>query len=116
MSTNRAETEEEAKPPALGAAANGKVGPAVETMIASLNDVLNDTTLDPEFDYYVAHLPEWYEREGEHVLIHGSEDFGFFPTRNDALAEGFRRFGRVPFLVKKIERDEKPMSLGWMVF
>jgi hypothetical protein len=116
MSTNQVQTEEEVKPAALGTAANGRAGPAVETMIASSNDLLNDTTLDPEFDYYLAHLPEWYEREREHVLIHGSEHFGFFPNRNDALAEGFRRFGRVPFLVKRIERDEKPMSLGWLVF
>ena len=71
--------------------------------------------LEQESAYYRAHLPEWDEQEGQHVLIHGQEHFGFFPTRHAALEEGLRRFGRVPFFVKQIQRDEKPRPMMWVM-
>ena len=81
-------------------------------MTTSLPDVTGETTLDREVDYYLAHLPEWYDHEGEHVLIHGSGHFGIFATRSAAREEGLRRFGLVPFLVKPVQCDEKPIQLG----
>src|SRR5438067_13889869 len=116
MPTKRGKKEGEGtKRPAAKRTANGRANPVIEAMVSSLAEALGDTTLDQEFDYYLAHLPEWYEQEGKHVLIHGSEHFGFFPTRNAALEEGFRRFGWVPILVKQVQRDEKPMHLGWVI-
>jgi hypothetical protein len=74
---------------------------------------MDKSLLDEEVAYYLAHLPGWHEHEGQHVLIHGQEHFGFFPTRDGALEEGFRRFGRVAFLVKEIRQDEVPRPLAW---
>ena len=59
--------------------------------------------------------PEWYayrreaERllreghEGQYVLIHGSEVIGIWNTREEAFAEGQRRFRRQPMLVHRIQ-------------
>ena len=71
--------------------------------------------LDEEAAYYLANLPGWNDHEGQHVLIHGKAHFGFFPTRDGALEEGFRRFGRVAFLVKEIRHDEDPRPLAWTI-
>ena len=67
--------------------------------------------LAEEIACYRRHLPGWGEREGEHVLIKGGAVTGFYPTRNAALTEGYRRFGRVPFLVKQVLTDERPITL-----
>ena len=49
--------------------------------------------------------------EGQHVLIHGREHYGFFPTRNAAVEEGFRRFGLVPIFVERVVREENLATL-----
>jgi len=61
---------------------------------------------------YKENLAGWREHQGEHVLIHGGEVHGFFPTRGEARREGFRRFGPVAFLVKQVDLDEKPLSMA----
>jgi hypothetical protein len=71
--------------------------------------------LEGEAAYYRAHLDGWREHEGWHVLIRGEELFGFFATEDAALEEGFRRFGRAPFLVKQIRLDEGPRPLVWTI-
>lgn len=45
---------------------------------------------------------------GQFVLIHGSEMVGVYPTENQALSEGARRFGREPYLVKQV-LDQEPI-------
>ena len=45
---------------------------------------------------------------GSFVLVHGEEIVDFFPTRAAALREGYRRYGRASFLVKKVEAHEEP--------
>ena len=47
--------------------------------------------------------------EGRFVLIKGDEVVGTFECEKDAIEEGYRRFGNVPFLVRKIERIETPL-------
>jgi hypothetical protein len=116
MPTKRGPKNKAARRPATERVANGRGNSDVETMAASLGERLNDDTLDLEFDYYLAHLSEWYDQEGEHVLIHGQQHFGFFTTRHAAREEGFRRFGHVPILVKQVQRDEKPRPMGWVIF
>ena len=71
--------------------------------------------LDEEIAFYVQHLPEWRDHQGEHVLIHGQEPHGFYPTRDEALLEGFRRFGRASFLVKQVLLDERPRPLAGVI-
>lgn len=56
-------------------------------------------------------LPGWREHQGEHVLIYGGEVHGFFLTRDEALEEGFNRFGDVAFLVNRVDLDAKPRPL-----
>jgi hypothetical protein len=117
MSTNQIQTDDDGKPAVLEPGANGSGSPTVEgtASVFPWTIGLDQSALEQESDYYRAHLPEWHEQEGQHVLIHGQEHFGFFPTRNAALEEGFRRFGRVPFFVKQIQRDEKPQPMMWVI-
>jgi hypothetical protein len=67
--------------------------------------------LEEEIACYRANLTAWCGHQGEHVLIRGGTVYGFFGTRNEALREGLRRFGRVAFLVKQVDVDEKPRPL-----
>ncbi len=70
-------------------------------------------TIDPvasiaeEVATYRARLPELLEHEGRFVLIKGSEVVGFFDDDSEAIREGYRRFGIVPLLVKRISRVER---------
>ena len=54
---------------------------------------------------------ETYEREkdrlvdahlGMYVLIYGGDVAGIFEHEPEAIAEGYKRWGNVPFLVKKV--------------
>lgn len=47
------------------------------------------------------------EHEGQYVLIRQGEIIGFFPNRSKATREGYRRFGIVPFLVRKVTPTER---------
>ncbi len=116
MPTKRDPKKKSSKQPGTKRGANGRGVAVAEARVSALPDVTGDTTLDREVDYYLAHLPEWSGHEGQHVLIHGAEPFGFFATRDAALQEGLRRFGWVPFLVKQVQRDEEPIQLGRVIF
>lgn len=55
--------------------------------------------------------------EGKFVVIHGEEFCGAFDTAENAYGEGVKRFGREPFLVKKVSVKEEvyrnqALSLG----
>ena len=58
--------------------------------------------LEQELQAYKSHVREWAEREGQYVLIHGSEVVDFLSAYDDALKAGYERFGLEPFLVKQI--------------
>jgi len=47
--------------------------------------------------------------ENRYALIHGEEIAGVYESQQDAIDEGYRRFGNVPFLVKRIVQVEVPM-------
>jgi len=65
--------------------------------------------LDPELETYERHRSDLLAaHSGKWVLIRGNEVAGTFDTQNDAIAEGYRRFGNVPFLVKQILAIETP--------
>ncbi len=44
------------------------------------------------------------------VLIRGSEVAGTFAAQEDAVSEGYRRWGNVPFLVKQIVAVDTPLN------
>lgn len=50
------------------------------------------------------------KQKGKYVLIHEDKVLGFFDTEKDAIDTGFDRLGYVPFLVKRIEAVDVPLS------
>ena len=45
--------------------------------------------------------------KGNFVLIKGNKVFGTFNSYNDALTDGYKRFGNTPFLVKQVIEVEE---------
>lgn len=45
--------------------------------------------------------------EGKYALIHGDSIAGVWSSYEDALKEGYQRFGLSPFFVKQIQRVER---------
>ena len=61
------------------------------------------TVLTQELETYNTHRDKLLATaEGMFVLIHGSEVIGTYAAEQDAIAEGYRQLGNVPFLVKKV--------------
>jgi hypothetical protein len=50
------------------------------------------------------------EAEGKFVLIRDDEIVGVYESKADAIAQAYRQFGNVPFLVKQILRIEVPQD------
>lgn len=48
--------------------------------------------------------------EGKFVLILGDRVVGVYDSKMDAIREGYRSFGNVPFLVKQILKVEVPQN------
>ena len=48
--------------------------------------------------------------EGKFVLIRSGKVEGVFDSKMDAIAQGYEKFGNVPFLVKQIVRIEAPQN------
>lgn len=69
--------------------------------------------LKVEYDTYRAIVGKLIAegREGQHVLIKGSEVIGFWQTRQEALAEGHRLFPVQPIFVHEIQTYETPLRL-----
>jgi hypothetical protein len=59
--------------------------------------------LEKELATYQQKLGELLAHEGKFVLIHGDEVAGICGTYEEALKEGYGKFGLDPFLVKRIE-------------
>lgn len=73
--------------------------------------------LATELDLYEAQKDALLaEHEGQFVLIHDREIIGTYVAEDDALAEGYNRFGNVPFLVKRVDRIESPVNFVSMPF
>ena len=66
-----------------------------------------ERALDRELAFYRSHLREWEGREGEYILIKDEAVAGFFSSYDDALRQGYQRFGLQPFLVKQISTVER---------
>lgn len=69
--------------------------------------------LNREAELFNEHLEEWRQSHvGQFVLIKADEVLGFFPSLDEAFAEGTQRFGLEPFFVKQIvPRDAVNVSL-----
>jgi hypothetical protein len=58
--------------------------------------------LEKELQTYKNKLSELKAHEGKFVLIQGDQVVDTFSSYDDALKEGYKRFGLTPFLVKQI--------------
>ena len=64
-------------------------------------------TLEKEYRVFKDHRDELLARgEGKFVLIKGETVVDVFASYEDALKEGLRHFGDVPFLIQEIQREE----------
>jgi hypothetical protein len=68
--------------------------------------------LAEEVKTYEAHLAGWADREGQFVLIKGSDILGYYPCREEALEAAYDQLGGGPFLVKQILLHEPIYQLG----
>jgi len=67
------------------------------------------SNLVTELRAYEKHKEELLSKgEGQFVLIHDDDVIGLYDTESDAISEGYRRFGNVPFFVKEVVRVEIP--------
>jgi hypothetical protein len=72
----------------------------------------SDKALTKEYETYKAHLPELVKDEGKFVLVHEAEVAGTYPSYQDALLAGYKKFGlKKTFLVKQISSNEVPVYL-----
>ncbi len=62
--------------------------------------------LEKELSVYNAHLLELLQNEGKYVAICAEEIRGPFSSYDEALDDGYKTFGLVPFLVKQITQAE----------
>jgi hypothetical protein len=60
--------------------------------------------LEHENGVYQSHLIDLLAYEGKYILIRGDDLAGPWNSYEEALQEGFDRFGPVSFLVKKIQK------------
>ena len=73
-----------------------------ETALAGLPEIL-----DRELQTFRRLLPDMLkEHRGEFVLTQEDAAVGFFPTEEEAVREGDRRFLPKPFLVRQVQEKE----------
>ena len=69
------------------------------------------TTLETELKTYEQHKNELLGTAGgKFVLIRGTDVIGVYDSKMDAIAQGYKQFGNVPFLVKQIVEVETPQN------
>jgi hypothetical protein len=69
--------------------------------------------LETELATYEEHRDELLAvAEGKYVPIKGREVAGVFESKADAITLGYRDFGNVPFLVKRVDRVETPAQFA----
>ena len=68
-------------------------------------------TLETELRTYEQHREHLLgTAEGKFVLIRNEEIVGVYDSKMDAIAQGYQKFGNVPFLVKQILKVEAPLD------
>ena len=68
--------------------------------------------LKAEISYYDEHTEELLlTYPNRFVLIHGDQLIGDFESRSDAVAEGVRRYGRGPFLVRRTGDKQRKFTV-----
>lgn len=71
--------------------------------------------LEREKKTYADKLPSLKGQEGKFALVHGDE-LDVFTSYEDALKEGYHRFGLEPFFVQRIEASQQVQYITrWVV-
>lgn len=66
--------------------------------------------LEKERSFFDSNREKWLKDfPGKFALVKGTELVGAFETQEGALAEGARRFGLQPFLVRRIDGMREPV-------
>lgn len=67
--------------------------------------------LAKELETFESHRDELLGNSAnKYVLIQGSEIMGTYESESDAINEGYRKCGNVPFLVKHVVPSERPLN------
>lgn len=67
--------------------------------------------LAKELETFESHKDELLRSAANrYALIHGVEVVGTYESESDAINEGYRKFGNVPFLVKHVVPTERPLN------
>lgn len=70
--------------------------------------------LDEEFQTFEKHKSDLLsDNVGRFVLIKGDQIIDVFDTQLDAVRQGYKRFGNVPFLAKKIVDVEDTIHFSY---
>lgn len=66
-----------------------------------------DKTIEKEYQFYLSQPDEWKKvNYGKFVLIKDQNIIDTYSSYEDALKEGLKRFGDVPFLAHKIGEED----------
>ena len=69
------------------------------------------TLLDAELQTYEKNRESLLgSADGKFVLIKGEEVIGVFESEMDAINQGYRQLGHVPFLVKQVLKIDTPLT------
>jgi hypothetical protein len=70
------------------------------------------TVLDSELQTYERRRESLLgSAQGKFVLIKGDQIVGVYESKMDAVNQGYRQLGHVPFLVKQVLKVETPLNL-----
>jgi hypothetical protein len=60
-------------------------------------------------------FPELKEHEGKFALVHDGDFVDIYTSYEDAIKEGYAKFGLSPFLVKQIHATEQVLFISRLV-
>lgn len=83
-------------------------------MVSSTTQERPKLALERELAAYKQKLPELREDEGKFALVHG-DSVEVYVSYEDAIKEGYAKFGLQPFLVKQIHVIEQPQFISRLI-
>ena len=63
-------------------------------------------SLEKEIDAFMEQLPLMLKQhEGKYVVFSGENHLKFWDSYESALREGYKKFGLIPFLIRRVSRE-----------
>lgn len=66
--------------------------------------------LKTELETFESNREKLLKNEGQYALIYGTQVVGIYKDESDAVMEGYKQFGNVPFLVKLVTQVDTPLN------